>query len=199
MSDVGAHIGVAGGPARVFPVWPEHEDDVRVIRDFPPLPLPQYAVVRIGCSPEVPAEIAADLRKIGVPAGLIGSEYQPLAEAMLLGGIGESGLVVFGTSGLFGRLGIDVASRRVVQIPKIESATAWHVNRDLGTFHQCVAAIIARFPFYEEGEEDRFQEVADELRRLLAALDDTALAHNGLWETMCDDVAMGDYAGWEED
>ncbi|GAA4830721.1 SUKH-4 family immunity protein [Kitasatospora terrestris] len=170
-----------------------------MIRDFPLLPLPQYGVARIGCSPEVPASIAADLRKIGVPAGLIGYEYQPLTEATLLGRIGESGLVVFGTSGLFGRLGIDVASGRVVQIPKTDSATAWHVNRDLGAFHQCVAATIARFPFYEEDEEDRFQEAADELRRLLTALDDTALADNGLWETLCDDVAMGDYANWEEE
>ncbi|MGW4567295.1 SUKH-4 family immunity protein [Streptomyces sp. NPDC004561] len=103
------------------------------------------------------------------------------------------------SSGLFGRLGVDVASRRVVQIPKTESATAWHVNRDLGTFHRCVAATVARFPFYEEGEEDRFQQVADELRRLLVTIDDTALAHNGFWETMCDDVAMGDYANWEQE
>ncbi|GAB2764689.1 hypothetical protein GCM10027072_74250 [Streptomyces bullii] len=169
-----------------------------MIRDFPPLPLPKYAVVGIGCSSEVPAEIASDLRQIGIPAGLIGYEYQPLTEATLLSGIGESGLVVFGTSGLFGRLGIDVASRRVVQIPKTESPTARHVNRDLGAFHRCVAAIIARFPFYEEDEEERFQEVADELRHLLTTLDDTALADNGLWETMCDDVAMGDYANWEE-
>ncbi|MEU1616560.1 SUKH-4 family immunity protein [Streptomyces sp. NPDC005722] len=170
-----------------------------MIQDLPPLSLPQYAVVRIGCSPEVPAEIAGDLRQIGIPAGLIGYEYQPLTEATLLSGVGESGSVVFGTSGLYGRLGIDVASLRVVQIPKIESTTASHVNRDLKAFHQCVAAIIARFPFYEEGEEDRFQEVADELRRLLATLDDTALSHIGLWETMCDDVAMGDYASWEGD
>ncbi|WP_329138609.1 hypothetical protein OG552_31150 [Streptomyces sp. NBC_01476] len=90
-----------------------------MIRDFPSLPLPKYAVARIGCSRGVPDEIAADLREVGVPAGMIGYEYQPLAEATLLDGGGESGLVVFGTSGLFGRLGIDVASRRVVQIPKI--------------------------------------------------------------------------------
>ncbi|MFD4023840.1 hypothetical protein ACFWRV_10025 [Streptomyces sp. NPDC058576] len=46
-----------------------------MMRDLPPLSLPQYVVVRIGCSPEVPTEIAADLREIGVPAGLIGYEY----------------------------------------------------------------------------------------------------------------------------
>ncbi|MGW4567297.1 hypothetical protein ACWEN3_34560 [Streptomyces sp. NPDC004561] len=72
-----------------------------MIRDFPPLPLPQYAVARIGCLPEVPAEIADDLRQIGVPAGLIGYEYQPLTEATLLDGIGESGLVVFGARRVF--------------------------------------------------------------------------------------------------
>ncbi|MFC5765061.1 SUKH-4 family immunity protein [Actinacidiphila bryophytorum] len=170
-----------------------------MIRDLPPLRLPKYVVVQIGCAPQVPAEIAADLRDRGVPAGLIGYEYQPLTEATLLDGIGESAVVIFGSSGLFGRLGVDVASRRVVHIPKIGSATARHVNRNLETFHRCVAAVIDRFPFYEEGEEDRFEEVADELRQLLDTLDDSAPAHSGLWETLCDDVAMGDYANWEED
>ncbi|MFD5897751.1 SUKH-4 family immunity protein [Streptomyces sp. NPDC060366] len=169
-----------------------------MIRDLPPLPLPQYSVLRIGCSPMVPAEIAADLRQSGVPAGLIGYEYQPLAEAAVLGGMDESGLVVFGTSGLFGHIAIEVASRRIVHIPMAESSTTNHVNRDLEAFHRCVAATIARFPFYEEGEEEGFDEAAGDLRGLLAALDDTALAHNGLWETLCDDVAMGNYANWED-
>ncbi|SEL88875.1 SUKH-4 family immunity protein, partial [Streptacidiphilus jiangxiensis] len=87
---------------------------------------------------------------------------------------------------------------RIVHIPTTESSTANHVNKDLEAFHRCVAATIARFPFYEEGEEGRFDEAADDLRELLATLDDTALAHNGLWETLCDDVAMGDYANWED-
>lgn len=169
-----------------------------MMRDLPPLPLPQYAVVRIGCSPEVPAEIAAELRQIGVPAGLIGYEYRPLTEAAVLGGLDESGLVAFGTSGLFGHIAIDVASRRIVHMPTTASSTVNHVNRDLGAFHRCVAAAIARFPFYEEGEDDRFDEAADDLRELLANLDHTALAHNGLWETLCDDVAMGDYANWAD-
>ncbi|MEV0743504.1 hypothetical protein AB0I51_48095 [Streptomyces sp. NPDC050549] len=139
----------------------EYEDDVRVIRDLLPLPLPQYVVVRIGCSPEVPTEIAADLRQIGVPAGLIGYEYQPLTEAAVLGGIDDSGLVAFGTSGLFGLIAIDVASRRIVHIPTTEPSATNRVNKDLGAFHRCVAATIARFPFYEEDEEDRFDEAAD--------------------------------------
>ncbi|MFJ8226886.1 SUKH-4 family immunity protein [Streptomyces griseus] len=168
------------------------------MRDLPPLSLPQYVVVRIGCSPEVPTEIAADLREAGVPAGLIGYEYQPLAEAVVLEGMDESGLVVFGTSGLFGHIAIEVASRRIVHMPMAESSTTNHVNSDLEAFHRCVAATIARFPFHEEGEEDRCEEAAGDLRELLATLDDTALAHNGLWETLCDDVEMGAYANWED-
>lgn len=49
----------------------------RVNQDLPPLQLPQYDVIRISGSPDVPAEIAADLLQIGVPAGLIGYEYRP--------------------------------------------------------------------------------------------------------------------------
>jgi hypothetical protein len=80
---------------------PEHEGDVDVMRDLPPLPLPQYAVVPISCPPRVPAEIAADLRQTGVSAGLIGYEYRPLAEAAVLDGFGGCGVVVFGSCSLF--------------------------------------------------------------------------------------------------
>ncbi|MER7729097.1 SUKH-4 family immunity protein [Streptomyces sp. NPDC096323] len=118
-------------------------------------------------------------------------------EAVLI--VDESGWVVFGTSGLFGHIAIEVASRRIVHIPMAESSATNHVNRDLEAFHWCVAATIARLPFCEEGEEDRFDAAAGDLRELLATLDDTALAHNGLWEPLwCDDVAMGGYANWED-
>ncbi|MDH6581071.1 hypothetical protein M2161_000177 [Streptomyces sp. SAI-133] len=53
---------------------------------------------------------------------------------MYFGGMGERGLVAIATSGMFGCIGVDVASGRVVQIPKVESAAASHVNRDLDSF-----------------------------------------------------------------
>ena len=87
--------------------------------------------------------------------------------------------------GLFGRLGIDAAARRVVHIPTSECAKANHVNRDLRVFHECVAAAIARFPFYEAGEEERFQAAADELRERVTTLDDTALATTGWCRSSC--------------
>lgn len=67
------------------------------------------------------------------------------------------------------------------------------MNRDLASFNRCVAAVIARFPFHAEGDEETY-EVAEELRDLLSGIDQTALVLDGFWETFCDDVEMGDYA-----
>ncbi|MGW1504332.1 SUKH-4 family immunity protein [Streptomyces mirabilis] len=165
---------------------------------LPPLPKPEFVLIPIEAPPQVPTQIAVDLGETGIPGGLIGYEYRPLSEPVYFGGIGERGLVAIATSGLFGRIAVDVSSGHVVQIPKIESATARHVNRDLGSFNRCVAAVITRFPFYAEGDEERCEKVADELRDLISGIDETALVHNGFWETFCDDVAIGDYADWDE-
>ncbi|MER8037946.1 SUKH-4 family immunity protein [Streptomyces hydrogenans] len=87
------------------------------------------------------------------------------------------------TTGLIGRIAIDLASGHVVQIPYAESSTTQHVNRDLDSFSRCIAAVIARFPFYAEGDEERCEEVAKELRELVFGIDGSALAPNGFWET----------------
>lgn len=83
---------------------------------------------------------------------------------------------------------MDVASGHVVQIPSLESTTAGHVNKALDSFNWCVAAVIACFPFYTEGDEERFEEVAEELRDLVSGIDETVLMRNGFWEAFCDDV-----------
>lgn len=168
-----------------------------MIQPLPQLPKPKFVLIPVESPPEVPTQIAADLGETGIPGGLIGYEYRPLSEPVYFGGIGERGLVAIATCGLFGRIAVDVASGRVVQIPKIESATANHVNRDLDSFRRCAAAVIARFPFYAEDDEGGFEEVAEELRDLLSGIDETALARSGFWETFCDDVAIGDYVDWD--
>ncbi|GAB2736418.1 hypothetical protein [Streptomyces bullii] len=75
--------------------------------------------------------------------------------------------------------------------------TTHHVNSDLDSFNRCVAAVIARFPFCAEGDEERCGEVAEELRDLVSGIDETARVHNGFRETFCDDVAIGDHADWD--
>ncbi|WP_406054805.1 SUKH-4 family immunity protein [Streptomyces sp. NBC_01077] len=163
---------------------------------LPQLPKPEFVLIPIEAPPEVPTQVAVDLGKTGIPGGLIGYEYRPLSEPVYFAGLGERGLVGIAMSGLFGRIAIDVASGHVVQTPAIESAAVSHVNRDLASFNRCVAAVIARFPFYAEGAEETY-DVAKELRDLLTGIDETALVPDGFWETFCDDVEMGDYADWD--
>ncbi|WP_225812237.1 SUKH-4 family immunity protein [Streptomyces spinosus] len=164
---------------------------------LPQLPKPEFALITIELPPEVPTETVVDLRTTGIPSGLIGYEYRPLSEPAYFGGIGERGVVAIATSGLFGRIAIDVASGHIVHIPHIDSSRMNHVNSDLDSFNRCVAAVIACFPFYVEDDEEGFEEVAEELRELISGIDVTALADDGFWETFCDDVAIGDYADWE--
>lgn len=90
----------------------------------PQLPKPEFVLIPIEAPPEVPIQIAVDLRETGIPGGLIGYEYRPLSEPVYFGGIGERGLVAIATSGLFGRIAVDVATGHLVQIPTSESSTA---------------------------------------------------------------------------
>ncbi|QIY96383.1 SUKH-4 family immunity protein [Streptomyces sp. S1D4-11] len=168
-----------------------------MIDPLPDLPRPEFTLIHVESSPEVPPHIARELLEAGIPGGLIGYEYRPLAEAVFLDGIRGSGLVAIATSGLLGRICVDVATRKLVHIPKAESAAVTHVNRELDLFTRCVAGVIDRFPFYGEDDGDeKFEEVADEIREIIAAVDGTALVHNGFWDGLCEDVAMGDYSNW---
>ncbi|MFD8386088.1 hypothetical protein ACFV2X_47600 [Streptomyces sp. NPDC059679] len=89
------------------------------------------------------------------------------------------GSVAIAASGLLGRIAVDMATGHVAQIPTIGSAMASHVNSDLGSVNRYVAAVIARFPFYPNGDAERCEEVAEELRDLTSGIDKTALVHNG--------------------
>ena len=165
--------GTKSDPERLSPSG----EDPPVSQPLPQLPKPEFVLIPIEAPPEVPTQIAVDLGETGIPGGLIGYEFRPLSEPVCFGGIGERGLVAIATSGLFGRIAVDVARGHVVQIPKIESATASRMNRDLDSFNRCVAAVIARFPFHAEGDEERCEEVAEELRDLVSGTDATALVH----------------------
>ena len=164
---------------------------------LPKLPKPRFALIRVRPPFGVPDLIAVDLSQTGVPCGLIGYEYRPLSTPVFLAESGGRGLVVIATSGLFQRIAVDVATGRVLQIHADEAAPANHVNGDLRSFNRCVAAVIARFPFRPDADEEEYEQEAEELRDLLVDIDETALAHNGFWETFCDDVAMGNYADWD--
>lgn len=165
---------------------------------LPALPKPNFRLVPLRSSNQVPARVADIFAKAGVPAGLIGYDYQALPEAVVLAGSGELGLVAFGTSGLFGRICIDPASSEVVFVPKEDVPVVSFVNKDLDSFIRCVEAVIARFPFYADEEQDEYSEEADELRGVLAGIDGSILEHAGFWDDFCWDVEMGEYGDWDD-
>ncbi|MCX4609538.1 MULTISPECIES: hypothetical protein [Streptomyces] len=112
-----------------------------MIEPLPELPRPEFTVSHVESSPEVPPDIARKLLETGIPGGLIGYEYRPLTEAMFLGGIRCSGVVALATSGLLGRICVDVATGEIVHIPQVDSTTVTHVNRELGLFTRCVCSV----------------------------------------------------------
>jgi hypothetical protein len=156
---------------------------------------PVYDLVRIRFVPDVPPNMAARLAETRVPRRCIGHEYRVLPEATFLGRIAERDLVAFGISGSSGRVCVDLATGTVVHVPTIGGSMVNVVNADLAAFCECVAAVIARFPFYgEDDEPEQFEEVAEELRHTIGVIDESALVNNGFWGTFADDVAIGDYA-----
>ncbi|MGW4467697.1 hypothetical protein [Micromonospora sp. NPDC004704] len=104
-------------------------------------------------------------------------------------------LLAFGQSGLTGRICVEGDSLEIVHVPVPGAARVNPVNSNLIAFSACIEVAIARFPYYtyETAEEDG-EEVADYLRNQLLAIDRAVGAHDGLWETFLDDVAMGNYA-----
>ena len=166
---------------------------------FPPLPNPRFDLVRIGSPEGTPEGVARTFAEVGVPIGLIGYEYRALPESVHLEGPLRGRLIAFGADGVFARVCIDLTTGEIVHVPKVESATASGVNRDLETFTRCVAAVINRLPFYEEDADDEeFARVADEIGDIIRDLDDDRYADDGFWGGFREDVAQGHYCDWDE-
>ncbi|MEU4690915.1 SUKH-4 family immunity protein [Actinoplanes sp. NPDC023714] len=163
---------------------------------FPILPKPRFALTRLGSPAGTPPEIARVLAEVGIPKSMIGYEYLALPEAEIL----DAGrLIAFGTCGAFGRVAIDAGTGRIVHVPTAEATAASGVNSDLAAFTRCVAAVVGRFPFYEEdaGPEECAR-VAGEIRDLISAIDDGGYADDGFWGVFGEDVAEGYYCDWDD-
>jgi len=160
------------------------------------LPWPRFVLRPVACPEGTPDRVRQALGMHGVPARGVGGEYVALAEAAFVDGAPD--LLAFGQSGLTGRICVDVGSLEVVHLPQPDGGPANPVNSNLAAFSACIETAIARFPYYtyETAEEDG-DEVASYLRERLLAIDQVVGAHNGLWETFLDDVAMGNYADEE--
>jgi hypothetical protein len=162
------------------------------------LPWPRFALRRLACPPGTPDEARQLLEGQGLPERGVGAEYVAMDSAALLDD--HPNLLAFGRSGLYGRICLDVVSLAVVHVPNAEASRINPVNSDLAAFTACIDSAISRFPYYTyESADELGEEVANVLRDQLLSIDAVVGAHNGMWETFLDDVAMGNYAEEEFD
>jgi hypothetical protein len=141
-----------------------------------------------------PAAAQHALDMYGVPKRGVGGEYVAMGGPATFVD-GHPDLLAFGRSGLTGLICLDVRSLEIVHVPFPGASNINPGNSNLTAFVACIEVAIARFPYYTyETAEEAAEEVANSLRDQLLAIDSVVGAHNGLWETFLDDVAMGNYA-----
>lgn len=152
-----------------------------------------YRLRQVSSPPGAPPAVATLLSAHGIPERGVGGEYVALDSPSFLEA--SPGLLALGRAGLTGRICLDVESLEVVHVPSPAVERVNPVNSTLLAFSACISAAIAAFPYYTyETAEDLGEEVATILRQRLLGIDPMVAAHNGLWETFLDDVAMGNYA-----
>ena len=155
---------------------------------------PAFELVTMRVPSDLPPE-AQILATRGVPKRIIGHEFTALSEARLVAAEPGRSLIAFGLSGLRGMVCLDPASGAVVHVPNPDGPQWNLVNASVDKFIECVAAVIGRFPFYDdEDEPDCWESVADELAETLEGIDEAAGTHNCFWVTFVDDVRIGDYS-----
>jgi hypothetical protein len=159
-----------------------------------PLSWPHFALRPVAYPSGTPGAVRQALDMHGVPERSVGGEYVAMSDATFLDGHANN-LLAFGRSGLTGRVCLEIRSLEIVHVPSVAAERVNPVNSSLSAFVACIEAAISRFPYYTYETADEFgEEAADFLRGRLLAIDSAVGAHNGLWETFFDDVAMGNYA-----
>jgi hypothetical protein len=157
---------------------------------------PTIELVHLPFEPEVPAsdqvlEAAATLMDQGVPQKLLGGRYQA-SPVLTLVTVDGRAFLRFGTE-----LGLpvcaDVGTGTIVTISRADPAVGF-VNSSLRSFIETARAVTARFPFYGEDDPDEqsFQ-AADDVADLIRSIEDRALERDGFWETLVEDIRMGDF------
>ncbi len=154
---------------------------------------PAFELATLKVGPDLPAG-AQVLATRGVPRRIVGHEFTALPQARLVAADAGSELVAFGSSGLRGLVCLDLGDDSIVHLPNPEGPQRNPVNTNLDRFIQCAAAVIKRFPFYDEDDEpDLWETVADELASTLEQIDGATALHNSFWVTFLDDVRIGDF------
>ncbi|WP_074989915.1 SUKH-4 family immunity protein [Streptomyces misionensis] len=151
---------------------------------------PSFAMVQIhGSSAGNPDWDGPDLT-LEVPRAMVGATYRA-ADALTRG---HGSLVRFGSTGLFGSILLDTVTGAVVKLER-DAHHVSIVNSSLPNFVVVVRAVIERFPFYDSGSDDsEWMAAARAVEEIVRGVDPGAFIRDGFWETLVNDIEMGDFS-----
>jgi hypothetical protein len=147
------------------------------------------------------------LESIRVPVRVLGgSLFRADVRATEIVRPDGSSLLRFGATRLSSALTLQPSTGEVVWINDAE-APVWRgrpvpwsevvANSNLELFVETARVVTARFPFYERGTamdgDAQCAAAANDLRRLIAAVDPPATREGRLWSMFADDVETGDF------
>jgi hypothetical protein len=142
-------------------------------------------------------EVRDRLHRVGVPSTFIPGPLMYAAEPVLTVVHVEEGkpLVRFASCGVLGdAMCIDPTTGAVWEVLNRSVPRRLFVSSSLSQFADTVDAVAARFPFYDDPDDDRAAErAARDLAVLIEAIDAEAVVPDRFWSTFLDDVTIGDF------
>jgi len=129
----------------------------------------------------------------GLDCSLHGVLFRPVMDPFWVGAQGRT-ILVFGRRGVFEGLGVDSVTGEVVDVLDCPSYQTIFVNSSIDLFEKASSWFLGRYPFYEpQSDEEVLESVACEIRQHLYDIDPPCVDPDTFWDTICWDVAIGDW------
>ncbi|MFD4976988.1 SUKH-4 family immunity protein [Streptomyces sp. NPDC058424] len=128
-----------------------------------------------------------------IPAESVGYSYWA-AESLDALEINDVSFLRFGYTGMSGSILLNPATGEVVESGEDLNKVSL-VNTSLERFAECIRAVIDRCPFYSnDASDEEWESAANDVERIVCAIDSNAYIEDGYWSEMVSDITMGDYA-----
>jgi len=132
-----------------------------------------------------------------IPGEAVYDVYRP-AETLQYVSVSGRTLVLFGFTGAFGSLLLDLSSGHVMEKLQNDPDVSL-VNTSLEAFKRCLGEFHAKFPLSDIDDEDEAEErdnkVAREIEKDVLRIDPQAYNENSFWYEVRWSVAIGDFRG----
>jgi hypothetical protein len=141
-----------------------------------------------------PAVVRA-LTREGVPKSWFYAGYHAARELRAVDVPPLGRLIRFATSGLGASLLVEPALGEVVFLVSVRGAVPSFVSSSLARFTATARAVVARYPYYSlTSSAEEVIEAADDVARIVEAIDPPAMRPDLYWATFVDDMRAGAFA-----